>query len=44
MHQPPLILVVDDATDIRELLAKYLRQNGFRAEAAKDADAMSLCG
>lgn len=39
MNQPPLILVVDDAADIREPLVKYLRQSGFRAEAAKDAEA-----
>lgn len=38
MDQPPLILVVDDAADIRDPLVKYLRQNGFRAEGAKDAD------
>ena len=39
MDRPPLILVVDDAADIREPLVKYLRQNGFRAEPAKDAEA-----
>jgi two-component system, OmpR family, response regulator len=35
----PHILVVDDSRDIRELLVRYLEQNGFRASAAPGADA-----
>jgi two-component system, OmpR family, response regulator len=35
---PPHILVVDDSRDIRELLVRYLEQNGFRASAAPGAD------
>jgi two-component system OmpR family response regulator len=31
-------LVVDDSRDIRELLVRYLEQNGFRASAAPGAD------
>jgi len=34
----PHILVVDDSRDIRELLVRYLEQNGFRASAAPGAD------
>ena len=33
----PHILVVDDDTRLRELLQKFLADNGFRASAAKDA-------
>jgi len=35
----PHILVVDDARDIREPLARYLRENGYRASAAESAAA-----
>ncbi len=35
----PLILVVDDARDIREPLALYLRRQGFRTRLAADAAA-----
>ena len=34
------LLVVDDDPDIRDLLADYLRQHGFRVETAADGDAM----
>jgi len=33
----PHILVVDDHRDIRDLLARYLKQNGLRASVAADA-------
>ena len=33
----PHIMVVDDDTRLRELLQKYLADNGFRVSAAKDA-------
>ncbi len=35
----PHILVVDDARDIREPLARYLRENGYRATASDGAAA-----
>lgn len=35
----PHILVVEDARDIREPLARYLRENGYRATTAADAAA-----
>jgi two-component system OmpR family response regulator len=35
----PHILVVEDARDIREPLARYLRENGYRATTAPDAAA-----
>lgn len=35
----PHILVVEDARDIREPLARYLRQHGYRATTAEDATA-----
>ncbi len=35
----PHILVVEDARDIREPLARYLRQHGYRASTAADAQA-----
>lgn len=34
------LLVVDDDPDIRDLLADYLRQHGFRVETAADGEAM----
>jgi len=34
------ILVVDDDPEIRELLAHFLREHGFRVSAAADGDAM----
>lgn len=43
MYTPPImadmahILVVDDDTRLRELLQKYLSDNGFRVSTAKDA-------
>ncbi|MBT8419138.1 MAG: response regulator transcription factor [Silicimonas sp.] len=39
MNEPaaPLILVVDDARDIRDPLAQYLRKQGFRAQALPGA-------
>ena len=33
----PHILVVDDDTRLRELLHKYLTEQGFRITAARDA-------
>jgi len=33
----PHILIVDDDTRIRELLKKYLNDNGYRTSAAADA-------
>ena len=33
----PHILIVDDDTRIRELLKKYLSDNGYRTSAAADA-------
>jgi len=35
----PQILVVEDARDIREPMARYLRENGYRATTAADATA-----
>jgi len=35
----PHILIVEDARDIREPLARYLREHGYRATAAADAAA-----
>lgn len=35
----PHILVVEDARDIREPLARYIRENGYRATTAADAAA-----
>jgi two-component system phosphate regulon response regulator OmpR len=37
--EPPHILVVDDDTRLRELLGKYLFDNGFRVTTAEDAAA-----
>ena len=37
MTAPPHILVVDDARDIREPLAQYLRKHNFRVSLAADA-------
>ncbi|MEM1276741.1 MAG: response regulator [Pseudomonadota bacterium] len=43
MDAAPHILVVDDHRDIRETLAKYLRQNGLRASiASNSAEARKL--
>jgi len=39
MDGTPHILVVDDHKDIRDLLARYLDQNGLRVTAAGDASA-----
>ncbi len=33
----PHVLVVEDARDIREPLARYLREHGYRATTAADA-------
>jgi two-component system cell cycle response regulator DivK len=41
MNRPPLVLIVDDATDNREGYAQYLQFCGFRtAEAATGEDAL----
>ena len=37
MNDDALILVVDDDHRLRELLGRYLRENGFRVSAAEDA-------
>ncbi|MFT5489115.1 MAG: two-component system phosphate regulon response regulator OmpR, partial [Alphaproteobacteria bacterium] len=37
MAELPHILVVDDDTRLRELLRRYLSENGFLVSAAKDA-------
>lgn len=37
---PATLLVVDDDSEIRELLADYLGKHGFRALVAEDAEAM----
>ncbi len=36
-HEPPHILVVDDDTRLRDLLRKYLMDNGFRVTVAADS-------
>ena len=36
MNQPPLILVVDDEADFREIFGTKLRAAGFRVETAED--------
>lgn len=38
MAKPALILVVDDEADIREMIGIALRRNGYRYEAAADAE------
>ncbi len=35
----PHVLIVEDARDIREPLARYLREHGYRATTAADAQA-----
>lgn len=40
METKPHILVVDDHKEIRDLVARYLDQHGYRASVAKDAAAM----
>lgn len=37
MNDAPHILVVDDHTDIRELLARFLSKHGYRVSVARDA-------
>jgi two-component system cell cycle response regulator DivK len=42
MTQSPLVLIVDDAADNREIYAEYLRFRGYRTiEAATGSDAIS---
>jgi two-component system, cell cycle response regulator DivK len=42
MTPSPLVLIVDDATDNREIYAEYLRFRGYRTlEAATGSDAIS---
>lgn len=36
----PLLLVVDDDEGIRDLLSRYLAQQGFRVATAQDGQAM----
>ena len=40
MDTSPHILVVDDDRDIRDLLSKFLRKNGFRVDVAANGRAM----
>ncbi len=40
METAPLLLVVDDDPGIRDLLAEYLRGQGFRVESAGNGEAM----
>lgn len=40
MASSPHILIVDDDAEIRDLLARFLRKHGFRAETAEDGRAM----
>jgi len=40
MTAPPQILVVDDDREIRDLISRYLRKNGFRVEVAADGAEM----
>ena len=39
----PLLLVVDDDQGIRDLLSRYLSQQGFRVATAQDGQAMDRC-
>lgn len=41
--RPPLVLVVDDADDIRQLLRLHLSAAGYRVETAEDAVAAGHC-
>jgi two-component system OmpR family response regulator len=38
--QDPLVLIVEDDADISALMARYLGDNGFATELARDGDAM----
>ena len=38
MNQPPLILLVDDEADFREIFYTKLRQVGFRVETAENGE------
>jgi len=40
MPEEPLLLVVDDDKGIRDLLSRYLAQQGFRVDAVADGQAM----
>ena len=40
-QEVPHILVVDDDDRLRDLLQKYLTENGFRVTAAENAQAVS---
>jgi len=40
MTSRPHILIVDDDSEIRDLLARFLRKHGFRAETARDGKSM----
>src|SRR6185369_1212880 len=37
--QPPLVLIVDDNVDAREMYAMYIEHAGFRADEADDGEA-----
>jgi len=37
-HRPPLVLIVDDTADARELYASYFTAMGFRAVTAHDGE------
>ena len=40
----PHILVIDDDNRIRDLLARYLHEHGFRVTTAVDAASASMAG
>lgn len=40
LDKPKRILVVDDERDIRSLVERYLKREGFRAYGAENGDAM----
>ena len=40
MTAQPHILIVDDDAEIRDLLARFLRKHGFRADTARDGKSM----
>lgn len=42
-EKPVSLLVVDDDAEIRDLMAEYLRQHGFRVRTAADGEAMFAC-
>ncbi len=43
LGKPVSLLVVDDDADIRDLMADYLRQHGYRVRTAADGESMFAC-